>query len=79
MLLDVTTTLANEILGPTFDYEFLLAVGVSGGILLGWLRELFSAVDLSRGIYSLSARLILEGQHNSWWIMVVYGSVHDAA
>jgi hypothetical protein len=31
----VCNSLANEILGPTFDYDYLPAVNVSGGILLG--------------------------------------------
>lgn len=30
-LSDVTAVLANEILGPAFDYEVLLAANVSGG------------------------------------------------
>ena len=36
----VCNVLANEILGSMFDYVFVPAVNVSGGILLGWHKEL---------------------------------------
>ena len=39
----VCNVLANEILGSMFDYVFVPAVNVSGGILLGWHRELWTA------------------------------------
>ena len=73
----VTDVLANEILGTMFDYVFLPAVGVSGGILLGWNKEYGSAADVTRGDFSLTARLIPVESSTHWWITVVYGPLRD--
>jgi len=35
----ICNALANEILGTTFAYDFLPAMNVSGGILLGWNND----------------------------------------
>jgi hypothetical protein len=53
----VCNVLAAEILGVGFDYACLPSVGASGGILLGWRRERWTASDLVFGRFALSARL----------------------
>jgi hypothetical protein len=57
----VCNSLANEILGPAFDYDYLPAVNVSGGILLGWDREFWILSDVNRGRFTLSARITETG------------------
>lgn len=78
-LSDVSSVMANEILGPMFDYAFLPAVNVSGGIMLGWHRDYWTTSGVVQGTYSLVARLHPVGQSTPWWIIVVYGPMHDDA
>lgn len=69
----VCTAWANEILGTMFDYDFVPAINVSGGNLLGWHRDHWSASGVVKGRYSLSAKLTPVGSQVPWWITVVYG------
>ena len=70
----VCNSLAIEILGQAFDYDYLPALNVSGGILLGWDRELWTVSDVTKGRFTLSAKIAEKGPlHNPWWITVVYG------
>ena len=48
--------LANEILGPAFDYDFLPATGAAGGILLAWVRDDWVVSDINKGRFAISAR-----------------------
>jgi hypothetical protein len=56
-----------------FDYTVVPALNVSGGILLGWHREAWSAAVVTRDRYSLFARLVGVGSQVPWLITVVYG------
>lgn len=49
--------MANETLGSMFDYDYVPALNVSGGILLGWHRDLWAVSDVVKGRFSLSAKL----------------------
>jgi hypothetical protein len=70
--------LAIEILGPTFDYDYLPTINVSRGILLGWDRELWTMSDVTKGRFTLSAKIAEKGPlHELWWITVVYGPQLD--
>ena len=39
-------SIANETLGTAFDYDYVPAIGVSGGILLGWNTDTTSPAGL---------------------------------
>ncbi|XP_066396350.1 uncharacterized protein [Miscanthus floridulus] len=70
----VCNSLAIEILGQAFDYDYLPALNVSGGILLGWDREVWTVIDVTKGRFTLSAKIAEKGSsHNPWWITIVYG------
>lgn len=73
----ISSAWANEILGCTFDYDFVPAVNVSGGILLGWHRDHWVAFGVVKGRNSISARLTPVGPMVPWWITVVYGPQYD--
>jgi hypothetical protein len=60
-----------------FDYIVVPALNVSGGILLAWHRDAWSAADITWGRYSLSARLVGVGSQVPWLITVVYGPQLD--
>jgi endonuclease/exonuclease/phosphatase family metal-dependent hydrolase len=68
---------ASEVLGSMYDYAFLPAVNVSGGIILGWHRERWTASQVNVGRFSLTARLTGSRPLEVWWITVVYGPLLD--
>jgi len=71
--------LANEILGPAFDYDFLPATGAAGGILLAWVRDDWVVSDISKGRFAISARFQKRGATSTpWWLTGVYGPQEDA-
>lgn len=77
-LSDVCNSYALEILGQNFDYDFLPAMNVSGGILLGWDRERWTVSDVVRGRFSISAKVSAIGPSSvPWWITIVYGPQLD--
>ena len=49
--------MANETLGSMFDYDYVPALNVSGGIFLGWHRDLWAVSDVVKGRFSLLAKL----------------------
>ena len=71
--------LANEILGPAFDYDFLPATGAAGGILLAWVRDDWVVSDINKGRFAISARFQKRGATSTpWWLTGVYGPQEDA-
>jgi hypothetical protein len=60
-----------------YDYAFLPAVNVSGGIILGWHRERWTASQVNVGRFSLTARLTGSRPLEVSWITVVYGPLLD--
>jgi hypothetical protein len=73
-LSNICKALANEILGIAFAYDFLRAINVSGGILLGWNTDSWSVTNVTKGRFSILAVLTAcSSPHDSWWITVVYG------
>jgi exonuclease III len=71
-------TLANEILGPAFDYVVLSAAGSAGGILLAWGRLAWAASYVQLGRFSISAKLSRVGSAGAqWWFTGVYGPHAD--
>ena len=67
-------SVSNELLGSAFDYDFVPSVGVAGGILLAWRRDRWTMSSISKGHFSISAKLE-EGDPvtRSWWLTMVYG------
>jgi exonuclease III len=62
-LSNVCTTKAAEILGSMFDYEFVPAANISGGIMLAWHKDYWAASGVVKGAYSFSAFLV---EWNLW-------------
>jgi hypothetical protein len=78
-LSSLCNALANEILGATFDYDFLPSIGAAGGILLAWSHDRWMVSDIARGCYTLSGHGMETGASSApWWISVVYGPQLDA-
>lgn len=74
----LTAAWANELLGTVFDYDFVPAINnVSGGILLAWHKDHWTADGVAKGRHSLSARLTQVGSLAPWRITVVYGPQQD--
>lgn len=79
-LSNICNATAIDILGCPFDYVYLPSVGVAGGILLGWRRDLWSVAHVDRGSFHLSARITATAPPIlHWWLTVVYGPTQDAA
>lgn len=70
VVIDNHTTL--PMLGSDFDFCYLLADGVKGGILLAWRTDSWSVRNISRGTYCLTAQLLKPGSDAKWWITCVY-------
>lgn len=68
---------AIETLGTMFDYVVLPAVNVAGGILLGWLRDSWTATVVAVGRFSISAKMCAVGSQDNWLITAVYGPQLD--
>ena len=77
-LSSVCNSVSNELLGSAFDYDFVPSVGVAGGILLAWRRDRWTVSSISKGSFSISAKLEEGGPvTRSWWLTVVYGPQED--
>ena len=49
--------MATDLMGTTFDYLCLPAVGASGGIIVGWCRSMWSVSSHATRRFSLSIQL----------------------
>lgn len=77
-LSNICNTLANEILETIFAYDYLPAINVSGGILLEWNTDCWTVTEVTKGRFSLSAKLTgTNSPSDSLWITVVYGPQLD--
>src|SRR6185312_13868579 len=78
-LADCDDAIIRELVGTNFDFFSLPAAQTSGGILLAWNKDIWSATS---PIYrdfslSLSAHLTHVASGESWWLTVVYGPQSD--
>ena len=55
-LSSICNNVAVEIVGASFDYDFVPADGAAGGIMLAWAHDCWSVDSLHRGRFSLTAR-----------------------
>lgn len=60
----------NELMGTDFDYLCLPAVGASGGVLIGWRRNLWSGSLMCARRFSVSVRLqpVQSDETEAWWL-----------
>ncbi|KAJ1293712.1 hypothetical protein BS78_01G089700 [Paspalum vaginatum] len=58
----------TNMLGSSFDYSLLPAVGLSGGILLAWRND----------IWAVSHITSVARHEQCWWLTTVYGPVVDS-
>lgn len=67
----ICNSLAIECLGSDYEYDFIPAIKVAGGVLL--------ALELCKGAFSTSAHFAPIGTANGpWWFTRVYGPQQDA-
>ena len=75
---DRVADFAIEILGTTFQYDFVPSVGASGGILLAWASPAWEVSNVWKGRFSLSVQLTRPGSVDfTWWLTTVYGPQLD--
>jgi exonuclease III len=67
-----------QILGPGFDYAYLLAVNTHGGILLAWRSSVWVISNPPTKMYSLSASVRLALDRSDWWLTIIYGPSQEA-
>ena len=78
-LSSICNNVAVQIVGASFDYDFVPADGAAGGIMLAWARDCWSVDSLHRGRFSLTARFSSRAPLGQpWWISVVYGPQLDS-
>ncbi|KAJ1287483.1 hypothetical protein BS78_02G013300 [Paspalum vaginatum] len=70
----------TEMLGSAFDYVALPSVGLSGGILVAWRRDIWSVTTVVTRTWSITAKVgLLSSESLNWWLTVVYGPCSDAS
>ena len=70
---DCSDSLVLEIYGAGFDYFFQSAVNTCGGILLAWRTDVWSLSNPIVQSYSLTAKVTLIQNNETWWWTSVYG------
>lgn len=67
-----------QIVGASYDYYYLPAVGTRGGILVAWKAAVWAVTHIRPRTYSISARLRLISNDSEMWMTTVYGPPRDA-
>ena len=70
---DCADNLVLEICGAGFDYFFQSAVNTCGGILLAWRTDVWSLSNPIVWSYSLTVKVTLIRNNETWWWTSVYG------
>ena len=69
-----TVTMNTDVSSCDFDYVSLPAVGIAGGAVLSWRRDLWAASSPTTRRFSVTIRLTpLNGPGDPWWLTNVYG------
>jgi hypothetical protein len=70
----------NELMGPDFDYSFLPSVGISGGVLIGWRRDLWQGSCSFVANFSVTVLLTpIDGADVAeCWLTSVYGPTNHS-
>ena len=74
---DCDDTMIRELFGLGFEFASLPACHTCGGILLAWKGDVWSVSNISRGEFSLTAKVTLKSSDVSWWLTSVYGPQSD--
>ena len=74
----ICNSLANEILGSMFDYDYMSSANVAGGVLFGWQRDQWVVSQVDKRRFFLSAKVANTATpQDCWWLTVVYGPQAD--
>jgi len=74
----ICNSLAIECLGSDYEYDFIPAARVVGGVLLTWSKNAWSALELHKGAFFISARFTPIGTTRGPWLFIgVYGPQQD--
>lgn len=74
----VSVPMNIDIAGIDFDYVFLPAIGVSGGVLVAWRHDLWTASPASIRRFSISLCFSpVDGAAMPWWLTNVYSPTRD--
>jgi len=74
----IRPSVACDLMGSSFDYVFLPSVGVAGGILIGWRRDLWSVQRQIMRRFSVTVDIqSLVSAQPTWSLATVYGPVDD--
>lgn len=72
-------SMISDLMGMSFDYALLPAIGALGGVLVAWNREDWSSPSQVVGQFSVTVHLIPVGVHSSpWSLSAFYGPVDEA-
>ena len=74
---DCSDSLVLEICGAGFDYFFKRATHTCGGILLAWRTDVWSITNPLIRSNSLTAKVTLLHNGDTWWWTSVYGPQGD--
>jgi exonuclease III len=74
----IRSSVACDLMGSSFDYVFLPSVGVAGGILIGWRRDLWSVQRQTMRRFSVTVDIqSLVSAQPTWSLATVYRPVDD--
>jgi hypothetical protein len=71
------TLLITNMLGLSFEFAIVPAVGTRGGILVAWRTEAWMITGVSHSAHSLSLKISHIFSLGDWWLTAVYGPHHD--
>lgn len=69
---------AIQIIGSGFDYAYLPAEGVRGGILVAWRTLIWSVACVRPTTFSISVCIKLISDNSEMWLTTVYGPSRDS-
>lgn len=73
-----SVSMNTELTGCDYDYVYLPAVGVAGGAITFWRRDLWASDSGNARRFSITTHLTpLNGPGAPWWVTNVYGLTAD--
>lgn len=72
-LSNISVTLNTDLTGFDYDFVFLSAVGVAGGICTSWRRDIWGAPLHSCRRFSVTVAIHSHASQQQWWLTNVYG------
>jgi exonuclease III len=68
-----------QFLGTDFEYSYLPADQIHGGILLAWCSAVWSVSTTSTRVFLPSTKLRSATSGSKWWLMMMYGHCSDGS